>query len=131
MRLTKKLSFLFLFVSLLQIIACSSSKSISGQQDLIIGKWVLESASFNGQVIDAGLLGGMISFEFDKHGIATFTTPEGHIESGRYEVKSNLLIDPDSPNEPPVDILKLTREQFVMSMKEEGEIVVMTFKPKQ
>ncbi len=121
-------SFLF-FLTISLFVSCSTSQKIASQQDLIIGKWVLESASFDGQVINAELLGGKISFEFTKDGFATFETSEGSVERGRYEIQSNQLIDPDNPEEHPADIISLTKEQFIMSMEEEGETVLMTFVP--
>jgi hypothetical protein len=98
-------------------------------EDLIIGKWVLESASFDGQVIKAEILGGRISFEFTKDGLATFQTSEGQVERGRYQIQSNKLFDPDNPNDNPADIVSLTKDHFIMSMEEGGETVTMTFVP--
>ncbi len=130
MRLTKRLSrSFFLFLTLFQVIACSTTQNMSSQKDLIIGKWVLESASFEGKVIKAEVFGGKISFEFTKEGFATFETPEGQVERGRYQIQSNKLFDPDNPAEKPADIVSLTKDQFVMSMVEEGETVTMTFVP--
>ena len=120
--------FLFFFTISL-IFSCSTTQKMINQDDLIVGKWVLESASFDGQVINAELLGGKISFEFTKEGVATFETSEWQIERGRYQIQSNHLIDPDNPEELPAEIVTLTKEQFIMSMEEEGERVVMTFVP--
>jgi hypothetical protein len=130
MRFTKRTfpSFL-LFLTIFLFFSCSTSKKITSQEDLIIGKWVLESASFEGQVIQAEVLGGKISFEFTREGFATFETSEGQIERGRYQIQSNQLIDPDNPAENPAAIVSLTKEQFVMSIEESGEIVTMTFVP--
>lgn len=122
--------FLF-FLTISLIFSCSTSQKMISRQDLIVGKWVLESASFDGQVINAELLGGKISFEFTKEGFAIFETSEGQIERGRYQIQSNKLIDPDNPEELPADIVSLTKEHFVMSMEEEGETVVMTFVPEK
>lgn len=130
MRVTKRTIPAFLFsLLLLQFFSCSTSQKLTTHEDLIIGKWVLESASFDGQVIKAELLGGKISFEFTKEGIATFQTSEGQIERGRYQIQSNKLFDPDNLGEIPADIVSLTREQFILSMEEEGETVTMRFIP--
>ena len=130
MRLTKQILMpFFLLLTLLQFYSSSMAQKMSSQEDLIIGKWVLESASFEGKVIKAEVFGGKISFEFTKEGIATFETPEGQIERGRYEIQSNKLIDPDNPVDNPADIVSLTKEHFVMSMIEEGETVTMRFIP--
>lgn len=130
MRFTKRTIQPFLFLLTISLFfACSTSQKTLSQEDLIIGKWVLESASFEGQVIQAEVLGGKISFEFTREGIATFETSEGQVERGRYQIQSNQLIDPDNPAEKPADIVSLTKSQFVMSMVEEGETVVMTFVP--
>jgi hypothetical protein len=107
----------------------STSQKVVNNENLIVGKWVLESASFDGQVIKAEVFGGKISFEFSEDGIATFQTSEGQIERGRYQIQSNQLIDPDSPEEVPADIVLLTKQQLIMSMEEEGETVTMTFVP--
>jgi hypothetical protein len=130
MRETKRIfpTFLF-FLILLQFFSCSSSQKLSSQENLIIGRWVLESASFDGQVIKAEVFGGEISFEFTKEGFATFKTSEGQIERGRYQIQANKLFDPDSPDEVPADIVSLTKEHFIMSMEEEGETVTMRFVP--
>jgi len=130
MRVTKRTIQLFLlFLPLSLFFSCSTSQKALSQEDLIIGKWVLESASFEGQVIKADLLGGKISFEFTKEGFATFETSEGQIERGRYQIQSNHLIDPDNPSEVPAAIVSLTKQQFVMALVEEGETVTMTFVP--
>ena len=130
MRITKRtIPTLLFFLSLLQFFSCSTSQKMTSHEDLIIGKWVLESASFDGQVIKAEVLGGQISFEFTKEGFATFKTSEGQVERGRYQIQSNKLFDPDSPNEVPADIVSLTKEHFIMSMQEEGETVTMRFVP--
>ena len=135
MRFTKRTIRPFLiFLAISVLFSCATTQEsvtqkTASQEDLIVGKWVLESASFDGQVIQAEVLGGRISFEFTREGIATFETSEGQIESGRYEIKSNKLIDPDNPIENPAAIVLLTKEQFVMEMEEEGEIVTMTFVP--
>ena len=131
MRLLQKIIFpLFLLIFLVQFFSCASTQNLGsqGQEYLIIGKWVLQSASFNGQEVPGKVLGN-ISFEFSKEGIATFKTPEGSIERGRYEIKANQLIDPDSPEETPADIVSLTKNRFVMAMTDEGERVTMTFVP--
>ena len=131
MRLLSKLPLpLFLLITFAQFFSCTSTKNLvtNSQEDLIVGKWVLHSASFNGQEIPGKVLGN-ISFEFSKEGIATFVTPEGTVEKGRYEIKANQLIDPDSPEEIPADIVSLTKDQFVMAMTDEGEQVTMTFVP--
>jgi len=130
MRLTNRsIPIYFLFLTMFQFYACSTSQKILSHEDLIVGKWVLESASFDGQVIKAEVLGGSISFEFTKEGIATFQTSEGQVERGRYQIQSNKLINPDSPGEIPADIVSLTKDHFIMSMEESGEIVTMTFVP--
>lgn len=130
MRATKRTIQLFLFFLPLSLFfSCSSTQQAQSQEDLIIGKWVLESASFEGQVIEANLLGGKISFEFTKEGFATFETSEGQIERGRYEIQSNHLVDPDNPADNPAAIVSLTKEHFIMALIEEGETVTMTFVP--
>ncbi len=130
MRFTKRtIPIYFLFLTLFQFFACSTSQKMLSHEDLIIGKWILESASFDGQVIKADVLGGSISFEFTKEGFATFQTSEGQVERGRYQIQSNKLFDPDSPLEIPADIVSLTKEHFIMSMEESGETVTMTFIP--
>ena len=130
MRLTKRTFRPFLFsLTISLLFSCSTTQKIATQEDLIIGKWVLESASFEGQVIQAEVLGGNISFEFTKEGFATFETSEGQVERGRYQIQSNKLIDPDNPADNPAAIVSLTKEHFVMSIKESGEIVTMTFIP--
>ena len=131
MRLLSKLPVsLFLLIFFAQLFSCTSTQKLAGnsQEKLIIGKWVLSSASYNGQEIPGKILGD-ISFEFSKEGIATFVTPEGTVERGRYQIKSNQLIDPDSPEEVPADIVSLTKKEFVMAMTDEGERVTMTFVP--
>ncbi len=130
MRLTKRIPLhYFLFLIVFQFFSCSSTQKMLSPEDLIIGKWVLESASFDGQVIKAEILGGRISFEFTKDGLATFQTSEGQVERGRYQIQSNKLFDPDNPNDNPADIVSLTKDHFIMSMEEGGETVTMTFVP--
>ena len=128
---TRNIQLFLFFLPLSLFFSCSAPQQVQtqSQEDLIIGKWVLESASFEGQVIQAEVLGGKISFEFTKDGIATFETSEGQIERGRYEIQANHLIDPDNPSEVPAAIVSLTKQQFVMAMVEEGETVTMTFVP--
>lgn len=130
MRLTKHIIpvFLFSFV-FMQFFSCSVSQKALSQEELIIGKWVLESASFEGKVVKAEVLGGKISFEFTKEGFATFQTSEGQLERGRYQIQSNKLFDPDSPEETPADIVSLTREHLIMAMEESGDRVTMRFIP--
>ena len=130
MRFTERTIQLFLFfLPLSFFLSCSTPQKTLSQEDLIIGKWVLESASFEGQVIKAEVLGGKISFEFTREGFATFKTSEGQVERGRYQIQANHLIDPDNPSEVPAAIVSLTKQQFVMAMVEEGETVTMTFVP--
>lgn len=131
MSLTNRISLsVFFFVTLFQCFTfTSSAQSRELHEDLIVGKWVLESASFEGIVIKAEVLGGRIAFEFTKDGTATFQSSEGQVEKGRYQIQANQLINPDTPGQVPADIVSLTKEHFVMSMEEEGETVTMTFVP--
>ncbi len=106
--------------------ACSATKGLSGQKKLIIGTWALESASVNGTTIPAAMLGGKVVFIFTKDGTATFTTPDGKSETGRYELKDSKIIDPDSPNDIPVDIISLDKKKLELRMLENGDPILMT-----
>ena len=123
----KKLQ-LLLCLSVFLLSACGGLKTLPPGEELIVGTWVLQSASYNGMEISAEKMGGEILFTFSKDGTATFITPEGETEEGRYTIESNQLIDPDSP-ENPAEIITLNRKKFVMAMEERGEKVVMNFIP--
>lgn len=105
--------------------ACSATKGLSGQKKLIVGTWALESASVNGTTIPATMLGGKVVFIFTKDGKATFTTPDGQSETGRYQIKGNKILDPDSPDDDPVDIISLDKKKLELKMIENGDPIIM------
>ncbi len=119
---------------LLGVIGYLSSVSLNAQdnyfsQDLIIGKWILKSALFNGTKIAFGATDQDISFEFLIDGKVVFISSEGEIERGNFVIKENKLIDPDVPEYPNADILSLTKNALVLLIKKEEDRVKMTFEP--
>ena len=120
--------FQLLLISLCLLSACSNLPLGAPPEKVIVGTWILQSATFNGQEMTADQIGGPISFTFTEEGTAVFQTSEGKTEEGRYEIDNNQLIDPDSPANT-ADILKLNRKEFVVAMAESGGIVVMNFRP--
>ncbi len=119
------LSFLAVISLVFGLNACSSTKGLKGQQKLLVGTWTLESASVNGTEIPATMLGGKVVFIFTKDGKATFTTPDGKSETGRYELKDSKIIDPDSPNDIPVDIISIDKKKMEIKMMENGDPILM------
>jgi len=107
--------------------ACSATKglSTSKQKRLIVGTWALESASVNGTSIPADMLGGKVVFIFTKNGKATFSTPDGKSETGRYELKDNKIHDPDSPDDEPLEIISLSKKKLELRMIENGDPILM------
>ena len=106
--------------------SCSTAKKFHTPENLIIGKWVVQSVNVGGEIVPASLLGREIAFEFKSDGTTTFTTPSGTSEDGLYAVRQGKIYDLESPTEVPVDILELTREMLIISMIEEGERLEMT-----
>ncbi|MEM1321698.1 MAG: lipocalin family protein [Bacteroidota bacterium] len=129
MRTINKLLTISLFTLILGLFSCSTVKKIPTQNELIIGRWVVQSVNLGGQVVPASLLGGEIAFEFKSDGTAFFTTPDGQTENGRYAIQESKIVDPDSPYDEPVDIVSLSKQQLVISMMEEGELLKMTLVP--
>lgn len=121
---------LLIYAFVFCLFSCQTLHEVPQQEDLIVGTWILKSASMNGQEIPADKMGGKISFVFTEDGVAVFTTPEGATEKGRYSIKENQLIDPDSPGNP-AEIITLTKDQFVMAMDGKDEKVVMNFVPER
>ncbi|MEL6864561.1 MAG: lipocalin family protein [Bacteroidota bacterium] len=112
--------------ALLALSSCSTTNKVKSNENLIVGKWIVQSVNVDGESVPAALLGGTILFEFRHDGTASFTTPDGKTEKGRYTIKSGQIFDPDSPADEPVDIISLTRETLVLAMQEQGEQMEMT-----
>ncbi len=129
MRKLMSLSVLFALLAS-QIMSCSVSQKLNKEQnELILGKWVVESVDVGGETVAARELGGEILFEFNHDGTAFFTTPDGQTERGKFAIQSGKIFDPESPLDDPVDIVHLSRSQLVISMVEEGEMMKMTLRP--
>ena len=132
MKITQTLLHSGLFLFLVFGLACSPSKKMAKAntpEKLIIGKWILESVTYAGQELPASLMGGEIYFEFLTDGTAKFSTPDGGLETGKYLIKDNQILDPEEPTADPVNIVDLTHEVLVISMVEEGETTQMKFVP--
>jgi len=126
MNITLRLYTILTCISLIfTLSACSATKGLSKQKKLIVGSWALESASVNGTTIPARMLGGNVVFIFTKDGQATFTTPDGKSETGRYELKDNKIIDPDARDGDPVDIISLDKKKMELRMVENGDPILM------
>ncbi len=116
-----------LVLSIFLISSCQSLQKVP-TPDLIVGTWVLESASYDGQLLTADKMGGQTRFIFTEDGFATFITAQGVKEEGRYNIVKNHLIDPQRPDHPAI-ILTLTSDQFVVALEEQGTRVVLSFVP--
>lgn len=107
--------------------SCSSTKSSVNLDDLIVGDWVASYVNLDGEIVDAELFGGDIRFEFRKDGTAAYITPDGSHALGKYAVTKGKIIDPENPQEEPVDILELTEHALKIALIEEGKRMEMTF----
>lgn len=129
MKISQKLTFYpFLLCLGLMIGACTTTKSftkLNKQTDLIVGNWLLESAEINGNDIPAAMLGGEVFFLFESNGSATFSTPDGTTEIGKYVKRKNMIYDPEAPDDDPVEIVSLDKEKMTLKMKEEGKPIIM------
>jgi len=110
--------------------ACSSSKKLAKQQNMLIGTWKLDAASVNGTTLPASMFDGDVVLIFKGDGTTSFTTFDGVSESGRYELKDNKIYYLDAPNEAPVEIISLEASKLVLKMIEKESEITMSMSRK-
>lgn len=120
---------LVLLIFCIGFVTCKPNEKvtkISAEHQLIIGKWILESAKTLGIELTPLQLGGDILMEFKKDGTGIFTTPK-KIDRGQYILKDRKIYDPANLTETPLTILLLTKQRLVISMSFDGQEIEMRF----
>lgn len=125
----RKLYQLVLLCGVINFLSVSGiqAQDIQYSKDQLIGKWILKSASFNGDEVSLQDCKNCISFEFFRDGQVTLITSDGSKERGDFLLRGNKIIDPGVPEYLNVDILRLTKNDLVLEMQEEVHKVLMTF----
>jgi hypothetical protein len=96
-------------------------------EEQIIGKWVLKSAIYNREALTLVNEPNWISFEFVKDGEVILKYADGRVETGKFLINDNKLIDPNAPECLNADIISLSKEGLILAMEEDKNRVVMTF----
>ena len=126
MKVTNRLFLLFGVMYFLSL-SCLKAQDVHYSKDQIVGKWVLKTASFNGQSVPLADVTSRISFEFALNGKVTYLNFDGKLENGRFLLKENKLIDPNVAEYLHADIISLTKDGLVLEMKEDKNKIIMTF----